>query len=195
MLVGHLQRKRRWRPSPLPGACWLALLLACNTDPPEPPETTDAAMLHGRENREAGQVGENCSLALCAPYACDSQWDVCRMTCESSEHCSAGFVCDAGFCIGTECTEENARVTCGPYACVLGRCAASCSSSGCSDGYYCRADTLRCVERCTSREDPRCEGYVCDVSVGECEPYCRDGQLECANGFVCNSEGECAQGP
>ena len=37
-----------------------------------------------------------------------------------------------------------------------------------------------------------CAGYLCDLEVGECEPYCLEGELECAAGYVCNDASECA---
>jgi hypothetical protein len=61
-----------------------------------------------------------------------------------------------------------------------------------SAGFYCRGDTSECVRHCVTRGDLSCRGYVCAVEVGECESYCFDGELECAEGFACNATNECA---
>jgi hypothetical protein len=111
--------------------------------------------------------------------------------CTSSAECTQSHVCEAGFCVGTECTQDTAAARCGGYACVKGSCAPDCALGPCADGFYCRGDTNTCVRKCTSRGDPTCGGYVCDVAVGECEPYCREGELECAPGYVCNGANEC----
>ena len=115
------------------------------------------------------------------------------MRCSEDSHCITDFACEAGFCVGSECTATNARDVCGPYACVRGLCAKTCSSAGCADGYYCRADTLLCVPTCTTREDPVCAGYLCDLTVGECEPYCLAGELACAQDYRCNAQSECVR--
>ena len=105
--------------------------------------------------------------------------------------CAATFACVGERCRGTECTPATAFERCGPYACVNGACAADCGLGPCAEGYYCRGDTLACTPRCTSRDDPRCQGYLCDVAVGECEAYCFDDELGCAAGATCDGQGHC----
>jgi len=133
-----------------------------------------------------------CSAAVCEPYVCDTRFEKCRTTCEVDAHCVPGRMCRGGACVGDACTEQSPPEVCAPYLCVRGECARDCGASGCAQGYYCRGDTARCVARCVAREDPVCEGYVCDLTVGECEPYCHPGELECAAGFGCTPDGRCA---
>jgi len=142
-----------------------------------------------------GGGGATCSDALCAPYTCDTRFDVCRTMCETTSQCTEGFTCDAGFCVGHECTEADAAEVCGPYACVKGLCAHDCVAAPCASGYHCRGDTNTCVPRCTTRADPVCEGYVCDLEVGECESYCADGLLPCTAGYRCVPGDVCEPDP
>jgi hypothetical protein len=125
----------------------------------------------------------------CAPYACGPAGS-CLESCSSADQCAAEHVCQDAACVGTECTPESAREVCGPYACLNGDCAADCALAPCADGYYCRGNDNECVPRCTERDDPVCEGYVCNVEFGECETIC-DDQFPCADGFTCDPNGHC----
>jgi hypothetical protein len=158
---------------------WIGVLAAC--------DGTGSATSSGG----AGGAPSGCSIELCAPYTCDPTFETCRTTCASSSECTADHVCEAGFCVGTECTEDTAAAACGGYACVKGSCAPDCALGPCAEGFYCRGDTNECVPVCTSRGDPSCGGYVCDLEVGECESYCLDGELACAAGYACNAANEC----
>jgi len=164
-------------------ALMLGVLAGCGAGGPSP------------SSREPGDGGPEeapgCSVELCAPYTCDSRYGTCRTMCTSTAECTTGHVCEAGFCVGTECTQDTAAARCGGYACVKGKCAPDCALGPCAEGFYCRGDTNTCVRKCTTRGDPSCEGYVCLVEVGECESYCRGGELECAPGYVCNSANAC----
>lgn len=169
--------------------CWGLLFLFnlhCNGSDrqPNPGSSTGAG----------GQGGvdlSGCANGICEPYTCDPHFGVCRTSCETSAECIDGYVCQGGFCFGTECSEANAPTVCGPYACVQGKCAHDCVAGPCAAGYYCRGDTNECVPRCTSRTDPVCAGYVCDTDVGECEPICVNGQLPCAAGYACLASETC----
>jgi hypothetical protein len=130
-----------------------------------------------------------CRADECAPYACGPA-DSCFTSCDTAAECAPAHVCQGGVCAGTECTAETALEVCGPYACLNGDCAADCAAGPCADGYYCRGNDSQCVPRCTEREDPLCEGYLCDVEVGECEQICDDG-LACAAGYDCDANGHC----
>lgn len=127
----------------------------------------------------------------CAPFACDGERGHCFGSCSGAEQCAAGFACVDRSCVGTECTVATAAATCGAYACVNGTCATDCAIGPCADGFYCRADVNTCVPRCTRAGDPVCEGFRCDVVVGECESYCLDGELGCAAGYTCASGSQC----
>lgn len=136
-------------------------------------------------------VTDRCSLEVCGPYRCHEVLETCRTACESAEHCRDGFVCEGGACLGTECEEGDAAGACAPYTCVRGFCATSCATSGCTADNYCHGEQFVCVPRCTSREDELCQGYLCDLAVGECEPYCHAGELDCAAGYVCSDRDTC----
>lgn len=139
---------------------------------------------------DAGLARE-CRGDPCTPYACDTRHGHCFTVCRATEDCERGFVCDRGACIGTDCTPETADRVCGGYACAGGACVRDCTTASCTSGFYCRGDTKACVRRCTRRDDPSCAGYVCDVTVGECEPYCLAGETECAEGYVCTPAMQC----
>jgi hypothetical protein len=170
-------------------AALLALLFGCHADDDGSRRGAGDASELDAEARVSG-----CSVEVCAPYQCDERFDRCRLTCAESAHCMPGFTCDAGVCIGGACTEESARAICGPYACVRGECAVSCATTGCAAGFYCRGDSMRCVPSCREREDPVCDGFVCDLTVGECESVCLAGAVECAAGFACGADGLCRPG-
>ena len=134
-----------------------------------------------------------CRAGDCTPYACAPGGDFCLRSCRGAAECAAEHVCQDGACVGTECTEETAREACGPYACLNGDCAADCAVGPCADGFYCRGNDSECVPHCTEREDPLCEGYLCNVEVGECEAIC-DDDLPCADGFTCGAGSMCRPG-
>lgn len=159
----------------------LALLWGCAGT--APPPAVDA----GLEAR--------CSPQTCAPYGCDESTGHCLTQCRGASDCVTGFLCDRGFCIGSECTVDTADVRCGGFWCVGGLCSTDCTSAVCAQGFYCQGETRRCEARCTSRDDPRCGGFVCDLEVGECEPYCFAGELPCASGFSCDPAMRCVQVP
>jgi hypothetical protein len=172
--------------------CWsvvflLGVLAGCGGREPFSPSGQSG----GDGQGGAGGAPGGCSIELCAPYTCDLSFGVCRTTCLTSSECVEGHICEGGFCVGTECTEETAAAVCGGYACVKGTCANDCALGPCVEGFYCRGDTNECVRKCTSRGDPACEGYLCDVDVGECESYCLDGELACAAGYACTAANEC----
>ena len=123
--------------------------------------------------------------AECTPYRCNDARGRCLWLCNSVDDCAAGFACVDRACIGTACTVETAREQCGAYACVNGACVTDCALGSCATGDYCRGDTNVCMPRCMRPGDPICEGYRCDVGVGECEPYCLAGELDCAAGYRC----------
>lgn len=157
----------------------LALVAGCGSEAPRTIVTHDDG------------VAASCPAELCSPYACDQRYGHCRTVCESSEDCAPGFVCDGIACVGTVCTTETAAAVCGGYSCVGGQCSKDCTSATCLDGFYCRGDTKQCVRKCTSRDDAVCGGYVCDLAVGECEPYCYEGELACATGYSCTADMSC----
>ncbi len=152
-------------------ACLAIAALACGDDLAAP--------------RDAGP----CRADECAPYACGPA-DSCLTSCDSADQCAADHVCEQRACVGTECTAGTALEVCGPYACVNGDCAADCAIGPCADGYYCRGNDNQCVPHCSEPEDPLCEGYLCNVEVGECEQICGDG-LGCAAGHDCDDNGHC----
>ena len=163
------------RAARLAGACLLAAAaLGCGDD-----LGTD---------RDAGA----CRVDDCAPYAC-GPGDSCLESCATDHQCAPEHVCEAGACIGTECTAETALEVCGPYACLAGDCAADCAVGPCADGYYCRGNDSECVPHCTELDDPLCEGYLCNLEVGECEAIC-DDQLPCADGYQCDRNQQCQPG-
>ncbi|HEU0035964.1 MAG TPA: hypothetical protein VFQ53_35375 [Kofleriaceae bacterium] len=126
----------------------------------------------------------------CAPFGCDTRDGTCFFECTTAAECATDRVCVDGACVGTECTAGSAEV-CAPYGCDRGTCATDCAAAPCATGFYCRGDTHACVPRCTRAGDPVCEGYVCDVTVGECEPYCADGEVACAAGYRCTADQRC----
>lgn len=134
-----------------------------------------------------------CSAVFCGAYRCDARLGSCRTECGGTQDCVEGFSCEAGFCVGAECTVQTAAERCGAYACVLGRCSRDCAQGPCAPGFYCRGDTNACVARCTAPFDAVCGGYACDVDAGECEPYCLAGELECAPGHACAADGACVR--
>lgn len=141
---------------------------------------------------DAAVDGASCSDDNCRPYVCDSDSGSCFQLCSEATMCAPGYACQGSVCVGTECTEETREARCGPYACIDGVCATDCAVGPCATGYYCRGDTSTCVPRCTHRGDPLCEGYVCDLTVGECESYCAAGELECAAGYRCGAGDLCS---
>lgn len=175
----------------------LLVVAGCEASAPEPAaerrstERRPAMPAASTSEPAARDAAAGCSIELCAPYRCDARFDRCRTTCASSGDCIDGYLCDGGFCVGSECTEHTAASRCGGYACVRGRCAEDCALGPCGDGFYCRGDTNECVRVCVTRDDAVCGGYLCDVEVGECESYCFDGELECAPNFVCSATDQC----
>jgi len=133
-----------------------------------------------------------CRADECAPYACGPA-DSCRTSCDGAGDCAPDHVCEQHACLGTECTADSALEVCGPYACIAGDCAADCAVGPCADGYYCRGNDNECVPHCGEPDDPLCEGYLCNVEVGECEQIC-DDQLFCATGYECDANGHCQPG-
>jgi len=162
----------------------LGLVAGCGSEAPDP-------VVHHSDTT----VDASCPADLCSPYACDERYGHCYTVCKTSAECAAGFVCDGMACVGTECTAETAAELCGGYSCVGGKCSHDCTSATCLDGFYCRGDTKQCVHRCTSTDDARCGGYVCDVEVGECEPICYLGEIECATGYECSAAMTCEPRP
>jgi len=186
VLVRTVHMSRRIHPLLLSSS--VALLLSAHCVDSTPPNTSSSSSGSGGGG---GIDLSGCANGLCAPYTCDEYFGICRTTCASSFECIDGFVCEAGFCIGTECNAENAASVCGAYSCVKGICEHDCEAAPCAPGHYCRGDKNECVPYCTSRADPICDGYLCDTEVGECEPICVDGQLPCAAGYACSSELTC----
>lgn len=133
-----------------------------------------------------------CRADECAPYAC-GPGDSCLTACDTAADCAPDHVCRAGSCVGTECTAETALAVCGPYACLGGDCAADCAVGPCAEGYYCRGNDNQCVPHCSEPDDPLCQGYLCNVEVGECEQICDDG-IPCAAGYDCDRNGHCQPG-
>jgi hypothetical protein len=143
------------------------------------------------DNLSGSRDASTCRAEECAPYACAGGGS-CLRSCSSEAHCAADHVCQDAACIGTECTPETALERCGPYACLAGDCAADCALGPCADGFYCRGNDNQCVPRCTSPDDPVCEGYLCNVEYGECEPFC-DDDLPCAAGYTCDRNNHCTE--
>jgi hypothetical protein len=130
-----------------------------------------------------------CRAHECAPYAC-GPGDTCLRSCSTAGQCAPDHVCEAGACLGTECTPETALEVCGPYACVAGDCATDCAIAPCAEGFYCRGNDSECFPNCTEENDPLCEGYICNLEVGECEQICGHG-IPCAEGFTCDPDEQC----
>lgn len=146
------------------------------------------------EHREVDAAADAaCHPDDCRPYACDPVGGGCFRVCAGAGMCAPGFQCTEGACVGTECTAETRAERCGAYACLDGVCATDCAVGPCAEGYYCRGDTSTCMPRCTHRGDPSCGGYVCDTTVGECESYCRAGEVPCAAGFACSAADTCVE--
>ena len=88
-------------------------------------------------------------LSNCAPYACGATSRACFTRCTSDAQCAAGAACNTalGQCAVTtsSCSDAydvraaNGQVTsCRGYACVAGRCRATCAQSEeCAPGYAC----------------------------------------------------------
>lgn len=124
----------------------------------------------------------------CFPYRCFG--GNCIDRCLSNNDCHEIAVCVESIrCAPDSCTLATEERICGKYRCNTsrGRCDFTCSTGNkptpCRAGFVCNA-TGECVSPCDQREDPRCDGLLCDLVAGKCPATCTDDR-DCAAGLEC----------
>lgn len=80
----------------------------------------------------------------CRGPLCDTATFRCRVSCEASGDCSAGYRCDAGACVRGTCTASDTS-QCGGARCLIeGLCGAGCASAAdCEGARQCAASQCR----------------------------------------------------
>jgi cysteine-rich repeat protein len=161
--------------------CWWEQTVIEECGGPIPGDTC----LHGHQ--------EQCDVSECDPDTCTPiAGGACR--CGSSDDCPSGYSCAGGYCsLDAFCAAD---LECPQGAvCRGGRCAQSCSLSGC-DSYWNPHDYEVCESSCLNQTLPS----GCDASGGSCTAGCGEScsgetvNCSCVQDSDCQAGHTCLEG-
>ncbi len=147
---------------------------------------------------EKPAVDEACENITCNEGTCLAGECVNPTSCDETQTCLAGFVCEDGQC-NIEIIDLCLEVTCASGECskTTGECInkSVCdrdTPTDCIEGFACYAQT--CQDEVTICSEVNCSRGVCDFTLAECvdAPAC-ENDMECLSGSFCSAEKICEE--